>query len=203
MSETIRESENGPDDPARPVATWLYDVLRVSRSLLHRPVLGQLSDQAPDDFMARCANGAQVALALSRLRADRQRIGFAPLSIRDYLQSLSQSVQVVLQPVLLWARIDDLSIPSPGLARGWARFALELGMDSREALSHFRITYAESRNPGEFAMVLGRSPSQGRGSDRLATVERILDAWIRTLPVSKRNELHNAEAEILKHFEPR
>ena len=186
-----------------PEAAWLGDLLRASRSVLHRSVLPYCREEPPPEFTARCAEAVQVAVALAKLSTERQRIGFVPLPIRDYLESLAQGAQVALEPVLRWAGIADLSGFRLQLAHGWARMAQGIGIGLSEAVQHFRISFAESRGENAFAALLARAGFPREQTDPVAEAERAFQQWARTIEPAEHEELRAAETEIRTFFDTR
>lgn len=186
-----------------PEASWLRDLLRASRSALHRSVLAYCREEPSAEFAVRCAEAARVAVALAKLGAERERIGFAPLAIRDYLKSLAQGAQVALEPVLRWAGVADLWGVPAQLAGGWARLAEGIGMGVSEALQHFRISFAELRSGNAFSASLARAASAREQAEPLAEAELAFQHWARRLKPAEREELQTAEAQIRAYFEVR
>jgi hypothetical protein len=198
MSDYPTDAIDALNDPLEP--QWLGQVLRASRSVLHTSAFMSPPVPASGEFSKQCLDAAHVALTLSKLRVERKRLGFVPLSIRDYLSSLAQSAQVALEPALRWAGIRELSTMNVGFASSWARFAKGLGMEVEEAVMLFRISFLDAQSPDAAAPALARNALLGRGMDGRVNLESSVEGWIRKLAVAPRKALATAEDEIRQFF---
>src|SRR4051812_31954834 len=107
---------------------WLLNLLRAAR---HQDV--------PEGFRQRCRQSAGAALTLARLRRERERIGFVPLSLPDYVEGMARALGESLSEVLAWLGLRELR--GEDAAAPLARLGHALGMSWRETLAHLRIAF--------------------------------------------------------------
>lgn len=182
---------------------WLGEAGRLAHEArLFRETEAQADDFYPE-FGQRCQEAAQVALDIIRLRRERERIGFVPLSLDEYIQGLAKVAGVRLGAVLRWLKIDNLSRPAPAAARACARFAHEIGVGVREALVHVRIGYAAHLSQGTAPLLLARYRGPGGRRGQVEECEVALGQIESEYGLNDLRELHEIESEIRAAYEDR
>jgi hypothetical protein len=154
-----------PDGESSGPAQWFTEVMRAT---LPEP-------SAEEAFRARCDEAAVVAHSIARLRRERQRVGFVPLPLAEYIHGLVKLASVPLGPVFSWLGVTDLTFAEPGSARGAARLAREIGMSLREALTHLRIGLAAQAGAAPVPLLVARHRSAGRRRTPLEECEEVLE----------------------------
>jgi hypothetical protein len=91
----------------------------------------------------RIRNAGTVAFALTRMRSEKENIGFAPLPFGEYLHGLAKLAGVAIAPVLQRASIRDLAVLNAKEAKGVGRLARALGFRLEELFLSLRIAVAE------------------------------------------------------------
>jgi hypothetical protein len=166
------DSELSDSIESHDTPSWLTDVLRVSRDSLlfsqfeHEPIL--------EESHEKYREAAYIALSMMKLRKERERVGFVPLSLAAYVQGLVKVAKVPLTPILAWLGIDDLSQLGSGSARGFALLAQGIGVGLREALIHLRIGFAEQIDAAPMPLLVARQRSTGARRSHLEECEAVL-----------------------------
>jgi hypothetical protein len=125
-------------------------------------------------FEERCRSAAAAALSVERLREERQRVGFVPLSLGEYISGLVQLADAPLAPVLSWLGVEDLSGTEPGSARAAARLAREIGMSMHETLAHLRVGLAAQFGSAPVPLLVARHRAPGPARPPLEECEAAL-----------------------------
>jgi len=117
-------------------------------------------------FRRKCLDAAEIAISIVKLRRERQRTRFAPLSFKEYIIGLAKLAEINLAPVLAWFGVKDLSTCDAGSAKGMARLAQGIDMSLRETLTQVRIGFAmrTGAGPAAFAVSHGRSMTGARST---------------------------------------
>lgn len=175
---------------------WLDDAVRLTREA---NLFGE-AEVNPSfltkEFRDRCSAAAEVALGIARLREERERIGFVPLSFAEYVQGLVKVADVRLDAVLAWLKIDDLARPSASAAQAVARLARAIGVGVREALLHVRIGFASQVDSAPLPMLLARYRGTGGGGGELEECEVALGLIESEYSLEYLSELHELESRI-------
>lgn len=192
MNKTDLESSGSIE--SHDIPAWLVDVLRISQDSL---VFSQL-DEEPVSTEARqkYREAANIAFSLAKLRKEKERVGFVPLSLAAYVQGLVKVANVSLSPILMWLGIDDLSKPSSNSARGFARLAQEIGVELREALVHLRIGFAEKIEAAPMPLLVARQRSTGLRRSHLEDCEAVLGEIESEYELNCLRELRRSEFEF-------
>lgn len=192
MSRT-EENSSAPIEPQEPPA-WLVNLLRAASesSLLDPPE----QEAAQPELLDRYRLAADVALSLAHLRRERDRIGFVPLSIADYVNGLVKVTSVSLGPILSWLGVEDLVELGPRSARAFARLTGGLGINLREALIHLRIGLAEQIDSAPMLLLVARQRSSGNFRNQLEECEAVLSEIESEYELDCLRELRSAEFEI-------
>lgn len=146
-------------------------------------------------FKARCRTAANVALSIAKLRNERRRIGFVPMSLAEYIQGLIKVTGVQIDTVLSRFGIDDVTRVTSGSARNLARLAQELNISLREILIHVRIGFLEKIDSAPVPLLLARHRSTGP-RNQLEECEAILGSAEAEYDGELLNELRRTEFEI-------
>jgi hypothetical protein len=160
-------------------------------------VFSQLEvDENDKAFKRRCREGANLALSLSSLRKERERVGFVPLGLAAYLQGLSKVADVSVGPILSWIGIDDLSRLSSASSVSLARLARAIGIELRQALIHLRIGFAEQIDGAPMALLVARQRSTSLTRNSLEECEAVLGELELDYDLESVNLLRRAEFEF-------
>jgi hypothetical protein len=153
--------------------SWLTDLLLESNDYLAFNTVE--TEPGDKDFQKRCREAAFLAMSLSSLRKEKDRIGFVPLSLAAYLQGLFRVADVALQPILAWIGIEKLSDLNSAQVARLARLARDIGIELREALIHLRIGFAEQLDGTPMPLLVARQRSSaGAKRSSLEECETVL-----------------------------
>ncbi|MFL6335473.1 MAG: hypothetical protein ACJ754_19350 [Pyrinomonadaceae bacterium] len=181
------ETQNEIQDYEPPV--WLTRSLGLLRN---SALLGEYPPPASappsEGFERRCLEAGRAAFDLRKMRLERQRIGFVPLSFAAYVEGLSKLAGVRLPALLAWLGAEDLPA-----ARASARLARALGVSLREALAHARISLAEGVDGAPMPLLLARHRAPGR-RDKVEQCEEVLALVEAEYDGARLRELRETEA---------
>lgn len=151
---------------------WLEHLVRLNEQLSAFESADPQAAGASPDFQRRCSTAAAAALGIARLRRQRQRLGFLPLPLWEYIGELGKAAGVDLEPI----RLSAGSEPTPaGAPRGLVRLCRQLGFSVRETLMHLGLDLAE--RVGASPLPVMARQQRGRGeADALAAHEESLRA---------------------------
>ncbi len=199
MSGEKQNHETQAEDYHLPA--WFVDALNISRSFaLFRDVDAE-SEQVAAAFRQRCHDAADVALTMAKLRKERQRVGFVPLSFADYVQGLVRVAGVSLSSLLAWLGIADVSQTDAGSARALARLAREIGLNLREALAHARIGFAGRIDPAPIPVLVAHRRGGTTARNPLDECEAVLRELESEYDAEALSELRRIESEVCAAFE--
>lgn len=189
------------DDDEPPV--WLDDAVRLASEerLFNGGPGADGAQPGAEAFLRRCDEAAEVALGILRLREERQRVKFVPLSFAEYLQGLVKVADVRLPAVLAWLKIDDIKRPGPATAPAFARLAREIGIELREALIHIRIGFAAQADAAAVPLLLARHRNSGARRGMLEDCEVVLGSIEAGYDFDLWKELQDTEAEVRAAYE--
>jgi len=161
-------------------------------------------DTGSAQFRRRCqdaaltAHHALVSHHLAKMAAERERVGFQPLPLSQYVETLAQSVGADLGLVMKWAGISgnssDGSRVTLETAAPWVRICHGLGMELRQILLHVRLSVI-----GVPGLAQGRARARAEDAvelDSLEHCERFLIATERVLDKNARQALASVLAEV-------
>ncbi|MCI0486052.1 MAG: hypothetical protein L0229_05580 [Blastocatellia bacterium] len=174
---------------------WLDDVLRMSQESVFFLDLEREPEQVSDVFRQRCHEAAEVALSIAKLRKERQRIGFVPLSLADYIQGLVKVANISLTPILAWMGIEVLSHPDANSAKAFARFAQKIGISLRETLIHLRIGFAARLDSAPISLLVARHRSTELRHNQMEECEVVLRQLESEYELSELREIRQIESE--------
>jgi len=172
---------------------WLDDVLRESFKDRHEAKV--VFDEPSQAFRQRCQAAADSAFSIVKLRNERRRIGFVPISLAEYVQGLVKVAGVQIEGVLARFGIDDITSGTSDSARKLARLAQELGISLREVLVHVRIGFVERIDSVPVPLLLAHHRSTGV-RDQLGECEAVLGLAEAEYDGELLNELRRTEFEI-------
>lgn len=171
--EKPNDNQNNFAETAQP-EEWIDGALAVISDWVAFSKPEAVDAEPPDEaFMQRCRVSVQAALIISKLREERQRIGFVPLPLADYLQGLAKVANTSMAPLLEWLGIANLS----GLdasAGALIRLARDIGCSLRETLAYARITLAGLSNSVPVAVLVARHRSAALKHNQLEACEYAL-----------------------------
>jgi len=179
---------------------WLENTLRSSAELERFGEDAGELENVSAAFHERCQEAADTALSLIKLRHERQRVGFVPLSFADYVQGLVRVANVRLPAVLQWLKIDDLKRPTPEAAKAFARLAKEIGLGVRETLIHIRIGFATLEDSAPVPLLVARHRSPMSHGNQLEECEVVLGQLESKYALDSLRELRRTEFEIRAAF---
>lgn len=153
---------------------WLAAALRlVGDAVIFEDMDPELAETS-DGFRVRCREAAGLALAILKLRRERQRVGFLPVSLTDYLQGLVKVAGLSLAQMLAAIGVQDLTFRSPEVATAFGRLALQIGMSLRETLAHLRIDFATERQLAPMAFLVAHRHAGDPRRTQLEDCEEVL-----------------------------
>jgi hypothetical protein len=196
MSGRDRGPLRNRGDDTDAVPKWLQQALIMARPALHERAFQVMTREGPEGFQKACVEAGRVAFSMAKLRDARARVGFTPLPLTDYFESIAKGAGVILGPILARFSIASTSPRDEPSAAGWARLARVIGISLREALLHIRLSFAESVSPGA-SLALARQRHPGRpGRSRLADCEAMLEAEISKWGASDLHKLRTLEHAV-------
>jgi hypothetical protein len=154
------------------------------------------SDHQPavsEQFRARAF---EIAETLNKLRAEREKIGFLPMSIGDYVQGIAKDKNLSLSSTLSWLGISDIRRPDRQSAGGFARLGLELGFSQIELLAHIRVAIAGSSGSSSMPLLMARYRFGALGRNDLQVCMSVLEEIEAKYDQSTLQDLRLIEAEI-------
>jgi len=172
---------------------WLDEALRQVFDDGHSTAI-EFSEPS-EAFRERCREAANVALTIARLRSERRRIGFVPISLVEYIEGLVKVTGVQIDAVLARFGIDDIRRVTADSVRNLARLAQELNISLREVLIHVRIGFVEKFDSAPVPLLLARHRSAGPRT-KLEECEAILGTAEAEYDRELLNELRRTEFEI-------
>lgn len=189
---------NGPDD--NPTPEWLLEALRISREAFGGRELE--AERVSPAFRQRCQEAGELAFILAKLRNERQRIGFVPLSLASYMKELGRVAGVALDPVLAWLGVPDFTLTGGVSAKALTRLAKAIGLTCRETLVLLRISFAEWMNCEHTLFAYCRSNGKPNGgSGKLEECEARLGGVERRFDPETRRKLGELESAVLREYE--
>ncbi len=116
------------------------------------------------EFRERCEDAALTARSMVKLRLEREKLGFVPLTFAVYVQGLAKLAGVAVDSVLKFYQVSGLEVWED--LRWLARLARDLGFSRNEASALLRIWRVEGSDLAPFPMmVAARRPGfQSRDS---------------------------------------
>ena len=146
-----------------------------------------------DKFRGRAR---EIAETLNKLRVEREKIGFVPISIGDYIQGIAKVANLSLSSTLNWLGISDICRPDPQSAGGFARLGLETGLSFSEILTHIRVAFAGFAGSSPIPLLMARCRSGASGRNDLQECISVLEEIEAKYDQSILQDLRLIEAEI-------
>ncbi len=147
-------------------------------------------------FRARSREAAEIAYTLNKLHSEREKIGFLPMSIGDYVQGIAKVANLSLSPTLGWLGISNICRPDPQSAGAFARLGLELGLSLSEILAHIRVAIADIAGSSPIPLLMARCRSGTLGRNDLQTCISVLEEIEAKYDQSILQDLRLIETEI-------
>lgn len=152
-------------------------------------------------FVERCESAADAALSVAKLRRERYRIGFVPLSLGEYIEGLARVAKISLSRVVDWLGIVGFSkFDSPSSA-GLVRLAQEIGMTLRELLVHVRIGFAAEFDSSPVALLVARRRRPGDMRSELDNCEDVLLDIEASYAPERKMKLHEITSDLQSLYE--
>ncbi len=199
MSEKKNKDQDSQAEVYQP-SNWLVQALEMAGDATRLCDLHAEPKEVSAAFRKKCRRAAEVALTFARLRKERERVKFVPLSLAGYVQGLAKVAGLSLGPVLEWAGIADLSRPGPRSANAFARLAHRLGLGLRETLAYVRITFAEQLDSAPIPVLVAHRRSGATPRSQLEECEEVLDSLESEYDPKQVALLQRVEAEILAAY---
>jgi hypothetical protein len=156
--------QNSPESIESESSEWLDAALRIYGESGFLDF--EAAEAAPPSttFGLKCFAAADVALSIAKLRKERQRAAFAPLSLTQYISGLVKLAGIDFAPILAWLGVDELPPYEAKSAKTFARLAQAIGMSLRETLAHIRIGFANRLGtaPNSLVIAYGRHTADHR-----------------------------------------
>jgi hypothetical protein len=165
--ENAETDSNADYRPPDWLATLLLEVTEEGE-------LSPLEYVTSGEFVIGCEQAAVVSLSVARLRKERQRAGFVPLALNEYIEGLVKVAGASLGTVLSWLGLSTLDCSDEPSAVALARLAKEIGMGARELLLHLRIGFAVQSHVAPVSLLLARRRGSGTVQSNLDECEQVL-----------------------------
>ena len=145
------------------------------------------------EFLRRCEESALSVLALTKLRREREKLGFVQVAFSAYVQGLAKLTGALLEPLL--SRRGIVSLEECKNSGSLARLARELGFSDREASALLKVQVVEQSGLAPFPMVVAaRKPAVP--SDPLTECELTLASLAGSLPSEIVRELRSVDEGV-------
>jgi len=122
-----------------------------------------------EEFRQKCAKAADVAHKIFLLRKAKERLGFKPIPLWDYVKQIEEDADVSASPFLKWLGIEEGQDRKVSAWRNYARLAEELRFNIKEALVALRVSFA-SKLGFEHLFPSGQPRPNGNGFDEFDKV---------------------------------
>lgn len=196
MSNDVNKALNS--DGMAPPPRWLSEALYGTSGLVQFSYPDAFDEVAA--FTRRCREGAKIALGISKLRKEQQRIGFVPLPFADYIQGLVKVSGVSLPEVLAKFGIKDLASSDERSAPTLARLAKAVGIGLRETLAHFNISFATQLNTAPIPLLVARYRRTEPRQTSVDACEAVLRQLASQYDLSSLKELRRIEVGVRAVF---
>lgn len=153
---------------------WLTAALHLTGDAAAFESLGFEAAESSESFRMSCRQAAAGALAILRLRRERQRIGFSPVSLPEYLQGLVKVAGVSLNQALTSIGVRDFDPRGPKYMSALGRLAQAIGMSFRETLTHLRIDFAAQRQTASINLLVAHRAAGDPRRSQLEDCESVL-----------------------------
>jgi hypothetical protein len=153
---------------------WLTAALRLAGDASAFENLDVGKTETSESFRDRCRQATARALAILKLRRERQRVGFLPVALTDYIQGLAKVAEVSLSQVLTSIGVEELNLRAPEHATSLGGLARAIGLSLRETLAHLRIDFAAQREFAPIALLVAHRHSGNPRRSQLDDCEAVL-----------------------------
>ncbi len=147
-----------------PHAPWLVETLKREAELLEfcQPVTQPMTEEVK----RQCIETADMAMAIARMQAEREKFGFRPFPLTDYLKQLADSAGASLSIALSRFGLQELSRLGKDTTRSFSLLARELGQSLEETLMQVQIEFA-GLNGGGLIPATSKRRALGTSTDNL------------------------------------
>jgi hypothetical protein len=183
---------------------WVDEALRLSLGRAPGTSTEARLERPSEAFLRKCQEAADVAADMARLRRERLRVGFVPMSLAEYIQGLAKVAGVRLSPLFARFEVNAAALDSPASARSLARLSREIGIGLREALIHFRIGFVEKIDSVPISLLMAHHRAPG-AFDQFGECETVLRLAEAEYESGALEDLRRAEFEVrgaYKEHEP-
>lgn len=188
-----------PEDEVE-ISDWLAAALHLAGDAAAFESADSSAANLSAGFHRRCRQAAGQALAILKMRQERQRIGFLAVPLADYLQGLMKVAGVSLSQVLAATGITDLALQTPGPLTAVGGLAQAIGMSLREVLVHLRIGIAAQSQPVPMTLLVAHRHAGDPRRSPLEICEAVLLQIESTYDAGGLNHLRAAEQAIRRAY---
>jgi hypothetical protein len=196
-----QDQEPNNSDQEYVLPGWFIGIMRLSEDMSAFESIEVEQAEVPIDFHLRCNEATEAALSIAKLRKERQRIGFMPLPLTDYIHGLIKVANVSLSQVLAWLGTTDISFSTPEHAKALGRLAQQIGLSLRETLVSIRIGFAAQRDAVPISLLVAHRRSAGQHRSQLEECEDVLKQIEAEYASNDIRELRDTELEISQAYE--
>jgi hypothetical protein len=151
-----------------------------------------------DSTLARMRGAGKAAYAIASMRAEKEKVGFVPLPLNDYLKELANMAGVSLAAVLKASGIEDMARPNAFNAEKIGRLGHALGFRLDELLLNLRVAFAEQAAGNCLPMLAARRGVSG--VSHLPECGRLLDQLQLRWPPDLRMELDAVRSAVASGY---
>lgn len=180
---------------------WLSEVLCAYREASAAERVEAPVHRVSSAFREKCRDAARVALSIARMRRERERLGFVPLGLAEYVEGLAKITGVSLSPVLSRHGLANLATVGSDSVRKLAELARELGFSVRETLAHVGIQFARQLGGAPLPLLARYYGLAESGPSELEECEAALSSIERGYDQTTRSELRRVRAEVRSVYE--
>jgi hypothetical protein len=167
--------------------------------VLLRSVLSVGDDQIEPvsaDTVKQCEELGRRTYELAKLRRARERAGFLPVPVADYLEELAEMAKVSLVPLLAKLKISSLRQIAPETAGAIACLATYVGISKPEIELQIRLTLANFNPAVEMPQLLARCRANVSERSLIEQVETRLSAIEQNYDGSQLHHLHETLRQL-------
>jgi len=125
---------------------WLVETLNRTAEFIEfcQPVAPTMTEE----IRLKCLETADRAMAIARMQAERERIGFRLLPLTEYLKQLADSANTSLESIWAGFGQQEISEIAAGTVRTFSLLAREIGQSLEETLLQVRLEFAQANGCG-------------------------------------------------------
>lgn len=153
---------------------WVAGAVRLAFDASAFETLDIQGTATSESFRIKCRRAAANSLTVLRLRRERQRVGFLPVALTDYIQGLAKVADLSLSEVLTSIGLEELNLRTPQHATSLGSLARAIGLSLRETLAQLRIDFAAQREMAPIALLVAHRHSGNPRRSQLDDCEAVL-----------------------------